>query len=352
MADAAGRPLRLGLCGHGWVIEHGYLPALRRSDSRFEVAAIAEPGPAAAARAKVAWPEATVVADVGQLLASGVDAVLVASPNPEHLAQAVAAMEAGLPCLVEKPLLRDLGDLAVLEAATGDGLLVPAVVCRHRADTQCWLAGLAELGTLKRLALSWRRHRGVPSAAWHHREAEGWTGVFADLGAHLVDILGAALGWQFEDLECSGLRCSRGGSGKAAAWYGASHLTTVDVVTGVEVTLDAGSIRIELAAAWTDEVPGDLVRLEAVGSEGSVVLEGLFGFSPERRVPQQRVCRYGRDGSLLRQDDFEPGPRLQLAGFDAVLRHFADAIDSARPTDWRPIQFAAVLGSCLGAAGR
>lgn len=343
-------PQRLGLCGHGWVVENGYAPALRSAQSAFQVAGVADPDPAARARASADWPGASVTADVESLLAARLDAVLVASPNPQHLAQTLAVLDAGLPCLVEKPMLRDLRDLALLEGAGRGGLLVPAVACRHRADTRRWLAALADLGPLHRLSLSWERRRGVPASSWHHRLAEGWTGVYADLGAHLVDLLGASLEWRTEGLEGGPVSRRSDRSSAPARWHGGVAEVALETETAAKMGLRAGAVHVDLAMAWTSDRPGDLVRLRAEGWGGSVVLEGLFGFSNERRVPHQRVSRFGPAGDVLWQASFEPGPGLQQAAFAAVLDDFARSIRHGHGTDWRPIRFAAAIGSLMRAA--
>ena len=70
------------------------------------------------------WPGATVVPDVDALLAHAdeLDLVVVASPTGEHVAHVPAALDAGLPVLVDKPLAttrRPTRELAGRRAPTG-----------------------------------------------------------------------------------------------------------------------------------------------------------------------------------------------------------------------------------------
>lgn len=67
-----------------------------------------------------------VVADWRELLAPGaVDALVVATPPRLHAEMAAAAIDAGLPVLVEKPLTMDAGQaLALRERAVAAGVLV------------------------------------------------------------------------------------------------------------------------------------------------------------------------------------------------------------------------------------
>ncbi len=74
-----------------------------------------------------AWAGAAVFTDGEALIASdGVDAVIIASPDPTHAALAFASLEQRKPVLVEKPLATELGDAAALvdrEASLGRRLL-------------------------------------------------------------------------------------------------------------------------------------------------------------------------------------------------------------------------------------
>src|SRR6266487_738001 len=56
--------------------------------------------------------------DAGKLIRSGaVDAVIIATPHPQHPAQAIAALEAGLHVMVEKPISSHKADAERLLAA-------------------------------------------------------------------------------------------------------------------------------------------------------------------------------------------------------------------------------------------
>ena len=100
-------PLRLGLVGCGRIAESGYVPALLRTPS-FRLAAVADP---AGERCQAVGRGLPSFAGIEELLgASGVDAVVIASPPGRHLPDAEAASAAGVPSLVEKPPGRDAGE--------------------------------------------------------------------------------------------------------------------------------------------------------------------------------------------------------------------------------------------------
>jgi predicted dehydrogenase len=108
----------LGIVGGGLVAQVAHLPELAALGDRFDVVAIAEPadGPRDAvagrygiAHAHAGWQEL--------LAAGGLDAVLICSPNATHAAIVIAAVEAGLHVLVEKPLCLDPDDADRIVAA-------------------------------------------------------------------------------------------------------------------------------------------------------------------------------------------------------------------------------------------
>ena len=70
--------------------------------------------------------------DVGELLSAGVNAVSIAVPTTRHRAMAEPLLEAGVACLIEKPLAQNVEDAwALKEVAerTGSVLMVGHIEC-------------------------------------------------------------------------------------------------------------------------------------------------------------------------------------------------------------------------------
>jgi predicted dehydrogenase len=108
-------PLRVGLVGCGRLAEAGYLPAAAEART-VEITAVADPS--RPRREALAQAGGAVAFDgVSELIESDlVEALVIASPPAEHLAQAALAAAAGLPCLVEKPPAADAAGAAALAA--------------------------------------------------------------------------------------------------------------------------------------------------------------------------------------------------------------------------------------------
>ncbi|MFO1070171.1 MAG: Gfo/Idh/MocA family oxidoreductase [Geminicoccaceae bacterium] len=118
-----GRRLRLGLVGgsHGFIGPVHRLAA--RIDDRFElVAGVMSSNPErgrAAARAiglaeDRAYPDVPAMLQAEAARNDGIDAVAIMTPNDDHFASAMAAMDAGLDVICDKPLTTTLADALTL----------------------------------------------------------------------------------------------------------------------------------------------------------------------------------------------------------------------------------------------
>jgi len=129
----AERRLRIGVIGAGMIAQIEHIPNLVDLRDRFELVGIADPSQhvreAVAARYAVA-----AHADVEDLLAEGLDAALVAVPDPLHAATVLRALEAGLHVFCEKPLCYTDRDYAEIAAQRDARRLVVQVGYMKRYD--------------------------------------------------------------------------------------------------------------------------------------------------------------------------------------------------------------------------
>ncbi|WEZ86430.1 Gfo/Idh/MocA family oxidoreductase [Pseudomonas sp. NyZ480] len=121
-------PLRIALIGAGIMGRQHYQHL--RNVPQAQLCAVADPGPQAEAFATecgVAW-----FADHRQMLEQiKPEAVIIANPNNQHVATALACVEAGVPVLVEKPVGVHLDEVRALVAAS-QRHGVPVLVGHHR----------------------------------------------------------------------------------------------------------------------------------------------------------------------------------------------------------------------------
>jgi predicted dehydrogenase len=100
-----GRPLRVGLLGYGIAGRVFHAPLIAASPD-LALAAVVTTSAARRAQVRAEHPDAAALEHADRLWerAGDLDLVVVATPNRHHAAHALAALDAGLPVVVDKPL--------------------------------------------------------------------------------------------------------------------------------------------------------------------------------------------------------------------------------------------------------
>jgi predicted dehydrogenase len=110
--------LRVGVVGAGLVAQAEHLPYLSSLRDRFTIAALAEPSRAVRESLGARYGIGGLHADHHAMFAAGgLDAVVVCSPAGTHAEVVLAALDAGLHVLVEKPMCITLEDADAIVAA-------------------------------------------------------------------------------------------------------------------------------------------------------------------------------------------------------------------------------------------
>lgn len=192
----AGTRFRAGVVGTGWWVELEHLPGLQgRAD--VEVTAICGRNSARLASIADKFGVPDRFADWREMIARGrLDLVVIVTPNFLHHPVAMAALDAGLHVICEKPLALDAGQARQMAAAAEARQLKTLTFFTHRA-----LAAAAQikqlvdegfLGTPLHVNASYftasHLKPGKP-ASWRMRRVEAGTGVLGDIGSHLVDLV-------------------------------------------------------------------------------------------------------------------------------------------------------------------
>lgn len=118
--------LRVGVVGCGLVAQAVHLPYLAHLGARFELAGIAEPSETVRDALARRYGVPVACSDYRELLdTAALDALVVCSPNATHAEIVLAALDAGLHVLVEKPLCITVDDAdAIVAAAEASGKVV------------------------------------------------------------------------------------------------------------------------------------------------------------------------------------------------------------------------------------
>src|SRR5215831_1581129 len=95
--------LRIGLLGAGRIVERAHLPVLANLPE-IVVAGLFDPAVERAQAIADQFHIPQVCRTLDELFGLGLDAVLVACPNAQHASMSIAALEANLHVLCEKPM--------------------------------------------------------------------------------------------------------------------------------------------------------------------------------------------------------------------------------------------------------
>lgn len=182
--------LRAGVIGYGFGGRVFHAPLLAAAG--FEVTAIQATNPERVAAARADYPNAQIVSTTEELIALGLDLIVVASQNMGHKPQAIAALRAHIPTVVDKPFALNYADTKeILDIANEEK--TPITVFFNRrfdSDTLTIKKAIKEgvLGKVFRLEGRFERWAPVtPPDAWREAfpRAKGG-GKVLDLQPHLL----------------------------------------------------------------------------------------------------------------------------------------------------------------------
>ena len=183
--------LKVGLVGYGsgGAIFHAPLIA---AHPRLRLDAVVTSNPQRQAQVRADLPGSEPVADLDALFAREPDLVVITTPNRTHVELAKAALDAGVPVVVDKPFTPTAQEgRELVEHARDRGLLL-TVFQNRRWDSDIRtvrkvLAG-GELGRVHRFESRFDRWSPEPKPTWRDSGgAEDVAGLLYDLGSHLID---------------------------------------------------------------------------------------------------------------------------------------------------------------------
>lgn len=288
-------PLRIGIIGAGRIVERAHLPVLEKLPN-IAVAGLFDPDLERAQVVADQFHIPHVCRTLDELFGLGLDIALVACPNAQHASVSVAALEAKLHVLCEKPMALNSAEaqaMSLTAERTGRELMI-AFANRFRPEIvalqQMIQAGV--LGEVTAIRCGWLRRKGVPGVGtWFTRRELAGGGVLTDLGSHLID-LALWLSGQPTVLTTTGVfdrTLERSAAGQAS-WYlpgGAPAETVWDVeVSATGFIVCHGPLTIFVEVSWDCGVPYDQTYLYVRGKQGLARIKTLFGFSPSGYRPE------------------------------------------------------------------
>lgn len=322
------RPIRVALIGYGYAARTFHVPLIQ-ADPRLSVELVASSRPG---DVRADLPGVTIEADpVRAVAAPGIDLVVIATPNHTHFPLAQAALRAGKHVVVDKPMTPSLVEARELEATARTHGRLLAVFHNRRWDSdflsvrQAMDEGL--IGEIRHFESRIERFRPQVRDRWRERAGPA-TGLWWDLGPHLVDQTLMLFGWP--DTVQANLARQRSGA------------TTDD---WAHVVLGFGPTRAVLHAGMLAAIPGP--RFVMHGTRGSLVKT-----QPDRQE-QQLIAgmrpgdpQWGVDPDPLqwRCDDGPAQTRTAMVGDQSRFYvELADAVANNAPNPVPPDQAIRVM---------
>jgi predicted dehydrogenase len=188
--------LRIGIVGLGAWGSRAHLPAFAAMDD-VEVAALADPDLATAQQAADAFGIRRVESDPGRLFhdPDGLDAVVIVTPDDTHRDLAVAAFDAGLHVLCEKPLARTVEEAEAMVAAAERAGRVARIgfLFRHSPVVvrmrELVIAGLiGDVQAFEHVGVNAQFADPERPLHWKMQRSRANGGVFVEYGTHTIDL--------------------------------------------------------------------------------------------------------------------------------------------------------------------
>jgi predicted dehydrogenase len=212
------------------------------------------------------------------------DVLSVAAPTTLHRPIGVAALEAGIHVLSEKPLAENAAMARELVAAAvrNDRVLDVSFNHRRRGVVKALkqLIDGGELGPIYYVKAGWVRRQGIPTlGSWFTRRATAGGGPLMDLGVHMLDIVLHLLGEPEVRTATAATYAEFGPRGR-----GGSVSTTMSKTGVADGEFDvedlstaflrlAGGATLLLECSWAQWVPEDLCYVTVYGADGGAGIE-------------------------------------------------------------------------------
>jgi predicted dehydrogenase len=292
--------LRVGMAGYGLAGRYFHAPLLKGCG--LDLVAVLTTNSERVAYVNSDYPDAVVVANMEELLAHNLDLVIIASVNSVHVDQAISALRAGIPTVVDKPMGRNLAEtMEILKVSDETGVPVTAFYNRLFDSDSLTIKRVIkdyEIGKVFRIDSRFERYRpDLASQSWREQSsAEEGGGLLLDLQTHLVS---TALDWFGPaELVSASVRSIRGASDDDVVLV-LKHDTGVDSYLSASAIVGAPGPRIRMLGSNGALVIGELDPQEALLRAGKVPHEGKWDVSTKSEA---RIIR-GEVASDLQVED-------------------------------------------------
>lgn len=266
--------LKMGIIGVGGIAQGRHIPSFLDLKDKVELTAVQDVNKERAEEVAASFDIPHVFKDYTDMFES-VDAVTICTPNKFHAEISIAALEAGVHVLCEKPMAITTEECeAMVEAAEkNDRLLSIAYHYRYTPEAQLAKKAIVnnEIGDPLVTRVQAMRRRKVPGwGVFTNKDLQGG-GSLIDFGCHLLDL---AL-WLLDDpkpVEVMGRTYDRLSKtpGQVNDWGAFDHETfNVDDHVTSYITFENGE-SLQFECSWAANIKEDHTSLTISGVDGGI----------------------------------------------------------------------------------
>ena len=288
--------LRAGVIGLGWAGQQHMAAYADATDvdlvalAGMETAALQSFGAAYGIPEEQRYTDWRDVVDHGQL-----DLVSIAAPTTLHAPIAVAALDAGMHVLCEKPMAENVetARLMVKAAEHNDRVLDVSFNHRRRGHVQV-LKKMIDAGMLGKIYYAkagWLRREGIPGlGSWFTRRATAGGGPLMDLGVHMLDIALYLMDEPPVRAVTAATYAEFGPRGKGSSMSPFMRKTGVQPGEFDVEDLSTAFLRLQgggtllLESSWAQWIPKDRCYVTLYGSDGGASIEWGAPDDPQRSL--------------------------------------------------------------------
>ena len=348
--------LRAGVVGLGWAGRQHMAAYAELAGVDLVALAGQEPDQLAKLGDKFGIAPDRLFTDWADLVEHGeLDVVSVATPTTLHHPAVIAALDAGLHVLSEKPMAENAAKAREMVAAAerNDRVLDVAFNHRNRGDVK-ELKKIVDAGVLGQIYYAkagWLRREGIPTlGSWFTRRATAGGGPLMDIGVHMLDMALHVLGEPAVLTATAATYAQFGPRGRGAPAVAKVRKTGVTEAPFDVEDLSTAFIRLEggatllLESSWAQWIPEDRCYVTLYGSEGGATIEWVDPSAPERTMGV-----WTDQGRQV----VEPSQMPADGGHRECVRDFLEHVHSSDGTShrgWQALARAEVVDACYTSA--
>lgn len=333
MLKLKNKKIRIGIAGCGWIAENAHIPAFL-SLKNVEIISLFDINITHAQKVSEKYGINIMCDNFEEFLTTGIDAVVITTPNSTHYQYTIQTINAGKAVMCEKPFTISLIETEeILKLAKEKNVIViPAFVNRFRFDVQRMITEILKnkIGNITNVDAGWLRKNGVPRpGTWFTKKEMSGGGVLIDIGSHVIDIcLWIIKNYTYQSVKLRTTYEINQRENPNATWFELNNDRNFEIDvedSGIADVCFSNNINLNVKLSWIAATEGDCTYFHIHGEKGSIYLKTLFGFSTQRLFERSelKICYLDGTKEEIYFDDKENNA---IDAFNKQAKHFIERV--------------------------